>query len=147
MNLKICFFSVVMMCAAGAFAQGAAPAAPAPTAAPATAKVSFVEPKDGATVGTPFHVKLGLEGMKVCVANKETTDQKCGHHHILVDGKPVAAGQVIPNDSTHLHYGKEQTEADLTLAPGKHTLVLQFADFAHRSFGEKMSAQITVTVK
>jgi hypothetical protein len=40
-----------------------------------------------------------------------------------------------------------QTETDVTLTPGKHTLTLQFADFAHKSYGEKWSQTIEVEVK
>ena len=42
------------------------------------------------------------------------------------------AGTEIPFDETHLHFGKGQTEAALTLAPGKHKLTLQFANALHK---------------
>jgi hypothetical protein len=116
-------------------------------AAEPSAKVFFIEPKDKAVVPLTFKVKMGLTGMKICPANQETADKTCGHHHILIDGKSIAEGQPIANDPTHMHFGKGQTEADVTLTPGNHTLTLQFADFAHRSFGEKLSATINLTVK
>ncbi len=46
--------------------------------------------------------------------------------------QPPQAGAEIPFDETHLHYGKGQTEASVTLAPGKHTLTLQFANALHK---------------
>ena len=107
----------------------------------------FMEPADKANVGTTLKVKMGLSGMKICPANLETADKTCGHHHLIIDGTSVAEGQPISNDATHMHFGKGQTEADLTLTPGPHTLTLQFADFAHRSFGEKLSTSINVIVK
>jgi len=110
------------------------------------AKVFFIEPSDKATVGKAVKVKMGIAGMKICPANQETPDKTCGHHHLIIDGKAVPEGQAIPNDPTHVHFGKGQTEYDLTLTPGSHTLTLQFADFAHRSFGEKLSNTITVNV-
>ncbi len=110
-------------------------------------KVFFIEPKDNAVVATTFKVKMGVKGVKVCEANKETKNKKCGHHHILIDQKPIAAGQVVPKDENHVHFGQKQTETELTLKPGKHTLTLQFADFAHLSYGEKLSSTITVEVK
>ena len=113
----------------------------------AEAKVYFVEPKDGAVVAPTFKVKMGLKGMKLCEATKETKNKKCGHHHLLIDGQPVAAGQVVPKDDNHVHFGKMQTETELTLKPGKHTLTLQFADFAHLSYGEKLSSTINIEVK
>ena len=108
-------------------------------------KVMIIEPKDGATVATKFKVKFGIEGMRVESAGKVTPGS--GHHHLIVDGTPVAKGQVVPNDATHMHYGKGQTETDLTLKPGAHTLTLQFADGAHMSYGEMMSQTIHITVK
>jgi hypothetical protein len=113
----------------------------------AKVRVFFIEPKDGAKVSKTFKVKMGVEGMKVCPAGKETTDKACGHHHIIVDGAFLPEGTPIPNDASHLHYGKGQTETELTLTPGPHTLTMQFADFAHRSYGEKLSATIHITVK
>lgn len=110
-------------------------------------KVFFISPKDGAVVSSPLKIKMGTKGVKVCEANIETKDKKCGHHHLLIDQAAIPAGQVVPKDDNHLHYGKKQKEAEVTLAPGKHTLTLQFADFAHLSYGEDYSATITVEVK
>lgn len=110
-------------------------------------QVFFISPKNNATVKSPFKIKMGVKGMEVCEANKPTENKRCGHHHLLVDGAFVPEGQAVPKDETHIHYGKMQKETELTLAPGKHTLTLQFADFAHISYGEKMSSTITVTVK
>jgi hypothetical protein len=113
----------------------------------AAVKVYFVSPKNNATVKSPFKIKMGVKGMQVCEANKPTENKRCGHHHLLVDRSFIAEGQPIPKDETHIHYGQMQTEAELTLSPGKHTLTLQFADYAHISFGEKLSSTITITVK
>lgn len=110
-------------------------------------QVFFVSPKDGATVTSPLKIKMGVKGVEVCEANKPTENKRCGHHHLLVDGAFIPEGQVVPKDETHIHYGKMQTEAEITLTPGQHTLTLQFADYAHISFGEKLSATIKVTVK
>ena len=110
-------------------------------------KVFFIEPKNNAIVSSTFKVKMGLKGMIVCEANIETKEKKCGHHHIIVDGKAVTAGQPVAKDETHIHYGKKQIETELTLSPGKHSLTLQFADYSHLSFGEKFSDTITVEVK
>lgn len=56
-------------------------------------------------------------------------------------------GDAIPFDDTHLHFGKGQEAADVQLAPGKHTLTVQFADALHRSYGEAWRSTITVNVK
>jgi hypothetical protein len=110
-----------------------------------SAHVHFAEPKDGATVTSPVHVKFAVDGMKVEPAG--TMTEGTGHHHLIIDGAPVPKGTVVPADDTHIHYGKGQTEADVKLPPGDHTLTMQFADGAHRSYGPDMSSTIKVHVK
>lgn len=111
---------------------------------PDGAKVMFVAPADGATVKGPVKVQMGVEGMTVKPAG--TMEANTGHHHIIVDGKGIDQGTVVPANETHIHFGKGQTETELKLAPGKHTLTLQFADGAHQSYGPKLSTTITITV-
>ncbi len=108
-------------------------------------KVMITEPKDGASVKTKFKVKFAVEGMKVAEAGNSTPGT--GHHHLIVDGAAIPKGQAIPTDAKHFHFEKGQSETELRLAPGKHTLTLQFADGAHLSYGEMMSQTIHVTVK
>ncbi|QCP48657.1 DUF4399 domain-containing protein [Trinickia violacea] len=117
----------------------------ASAAARADSRVFFVAPKDGATVTSPVHIVFGVEGMTVAPAG--TITEGTGHHHLIIDGGPVPQGTVVPADETHIHYGKGQTETDVTLPPGDHTLTMQFADGAHRSYGPQMSQTITVHVK
>ena len=70
-----------------------------------------------------------------------------GHHHLLIDAGPMQKGLVIPVNEKSLHFGKAQTEADVKLPPGDHTLTLQFGDGAHQSFGPEMSQTIKIHVK
>ena len=114
---------------------------------PPAKKVAFVEPADGAKVKSPLKVKFGVEGMTVTPAGQELKDKTHGHHHLIIDGKPIPTGQAVPADETHIHYGKGQTEAEIELKPGKHTLTMQFADGSHLSYGPTMSSTITVEVE
>jgi hypothetical protein len=124
-------------------ASGAIPDLPA---VPEGSKVYFKNLKDGASVTSPIKIEMGLDVMKIDTAGPVVVNS--GHHHLLVDaGDSVATGMVTPKDSTHIHFGKGQTETELPLTPGKHKLTLQFADGLHRSYGGKMAATITVTVK
>lgn len=107
--------------------------------------VSFAEPKNGAIVGTEFKVVMDVSGMQLKPAGEMAAGT--GHHHLLIDTASIPAGEVIPADDKHLHFGKGQTETMVKLPPGKHTLMLQFADGAHKSYGPGMSAKIEVTVK
>jgi hypothetical protein len=120
-------------------------------AVPAGAKISFVAPDAGATIegraeeGTvEVALKMGADGIAVKPAGE--IEVGSGHHHIIIDQPGVPRGQVVPKDASHVHFGKGQTETTLALAPGKHTLTLQFADGAHRSYGEALRASIEVTV-
>jgi hypothetical protein len=113
---------------------------------PAGAKVFFKNLKTGATVKSPFKVEFGVEGMMLDTAG--AIKPGSGHHHLLVDaGDSTPIGMVVAKDSTHLHFGKAQKETTLTLAPGEHTLTLQYADGIHRSYGSKLAASIKVKVK
>lgn len=113
----------------------------------AKASVDFANLKDGDTVKSPFKVKMAVTGYKIRKAGEDTKDQTTGHHHILVDQGPVAKGQAIANDETHLHFGKGQTETEVTLKPGEHTLTLQLADGAHLSYGPELSKTVKIIVK
>lgn len=109
------------------------------------ASVSFIEPLDGATVGKTFSVRFAVDGMEVKPAGELSAAS--GHHHLIIDGRPVAGGEVVPFDDHHIHFGNGQVDATVSLAPGIHRLTLQFANGAHQSFGVAMSNTITVHVK
>ncbi len=125
---------------------GTAAEMPAMEAIPADAKVFFVSPADGAEVSSPFKVEMGVEKMSVDTANGKIKPAS-GHHHILIGLDSVAAGTVVPKDSTHLHFGNAQTSTEIKLNPGTYKLTLQFADALHRSYGSKLTKSITVKVK
>jgi hypothetical protein len=131
-----------------AFAQTAATPGPARPKAPHGAKVFITSPKNGATVGQDVHVTFAVMG-SIKVAPSTDTTANTGHHHLLIDQKelpPLAAP--IPNDATHKHYGKGQTEDTIHLEPGDHTLQLDFADATHMQFSPLLvSKKITIHVK
>ena len=112
---------------------------------PKEAKVFFVEPTADSTVTSPVKVVMGVEGMSVKKAGELEKDT--GHHHIIINKGHITKGSVVPADAHHIHYGGGQTEAELELPKGKHTLTLQFADGLHRSYGEQLSASIHITVQ
>jgi hypothetical protein len=113
---------------------------------PAGAKVFFKNLKKGETVKSPFKVEMGVEGMKLDTAGPIVSGS--GHHHLFIDAEDsLAKGTVVPKDSTHLHFGKGQSEVKLTLPPGNHKLTLQYADGIHRSYGSQLSATIEIKVK
>lgn len=117
------------------------------SASPGTAaRVRFVDLADGASVSSPLTVKMAAENFTVEPAGEVKAGH--GHLHIVVDGDCIAAGQVIPKDEQHLHYGQGQVETTLELAAGSHTLCLQAADGAHVALpGDGLTQKIGVTVQ
>jgi hypothetical protein len=124
-----------------------APAAvPELPAVPEGAKVHFKNLKNGASVTSPVKVEMGVDNMKVDTAGPVVAAS--GHYHIFIDAEDsLSSGTMVPKDSTHLHYGKGQTEAEVKLTPGAHKLTLQFADGLHRSYGGKLATTVSVHVK
>ncbi len=107
--------------------------------------VSFVEPADGATVSSPFKVKFAVAGMEIKPAGDMAANT--GHHHLLINAESVKAGEPVPADEHHLHFGKGQTETEVKLAPGSYTLTMQFANGLHQSYGPELAKSIKITVK
>jgi hypothetical protein len=93
------------------------------------AEVYFISPVDGATVKNPVIVIFGLKNMGVAPAGVQT--ENTGHHHLIVDAELPALDQPVPSDDHHLHFGKGQTETELVLSPGPHTLQLVLGDYSH----------------
>jgi hypothetical protein len=102
------------------------------TPAPPGAKAYIVTPADGAKVSGPVTVRFGLKGMGIAPAG--VTAENTGHHHLLIDTPlpsdmslplPVVEGKVV-------HFGKGQTETEVNLPPGPHTLQLVLGDATHR---------------
>lgn len=100
-----------------------------PSKSPPGAQVYFVNLNDGATVPTKFVVHFGLRNMGVAPAGSDR--ENAGHHHLLIDTDLPPLREPIPNDFNHLHFGAGQTEAEVTLPPGEHTLQLLLGDKDH----------------
>lgn len=109
------------------------------------AVVYFIQPLDGQTVKNPITVKFGLKDMGIAPAGVEKAGT--GHHHLIIDAPLPPMNENIINDSNHLHFGGGQTEATITLAPGKHTLQLLLADQNHLPHNPPVfSKSITIIV-
>jgi hypothetical protein len=100
-----------------------------PTRSPPGAEVYFVDLKDGATIPAKSTIYFGLRNMGVAPAGSDR--ENSGHHHLLIDTDLPPLDQPIPSDFNHLHFGTGQTEAEITLRPGEHTLQLLMGDKDH----------------
>jgi hypothetical protein len=112
---------------------------------PPDARVYLIWPQDGQVVDKKFWVRMGLSGAGIAPAGIEYPNT--GHHHMLIDVDLPPMTEAIPNDKNHLHFGAGQTEVQLELPPGKHTLQLLLGDTAHVPHNPPlMSKKITITV-
>jgi hypothetical protein len=116
-----------------------------PTPSPEGAAVYFVGLNDGATLPTKMTIHFGLHDMGVAPAGLDRANS--GHHHLLIDTELPPLDRPIPNDFNHLHFGAGQTETEITLKPGTHTLQLLLGDKDHVPHSPPlMSPRIRVTV-
>src|SRR4029078_11566350 len=118
---------VVALCGVVAVAQTKLTGGPSPS--PAGAEVYFIDLKDGATVPGNLKIYFGLRNMGVAPAGSDK--ENSGHHHLLIDTELPPLDQPIPSDFNDLHFGAGQTETEVTLTPGDHTLQLLLGDRNH----------------
>jgi hypothetical protein len=117
-----------------------------PTHSPGGAELYFVDLKDGATIPTRVVIRFGLRGMGIAPAAEDR--ENTGHHHLLIDAELPSLDQPILNDANHLHFDAGETEAEITLAPGTHTLQLLLGDKDHIAHNPPvMSLRIRVVAR
>ena len=111
------------------------------------ASLYFITPQDGDVVSGEFTIQFGLRGMGVAPAGVEK--DKTGHHHLLIDMETLPPMDApLPKTDQVRHFGGGQTETNLSLPPGKHTLQLVLGDYAHTPHeAPVISKKITITVK
>jgi hypothetical protein len=131
--------------AASGVALGQTKATGGPTPSPAGAAVYFIDLKDGATIAPKTTIHFGLRGMGIAPAGSDKANS--GHHHLLIDADLPPLDEPIPSDPNHMHFGAGQTEVDLELSPGPHTLQLLLGDKNHIPHSPPvMSERLHVTV-
>jgi hypothetical protein len=116
---------------------------------PATARLYILSPRNGDVITGPVRIVMGLSGLGVAPAGVDKPNT--GHHHILLDA-PAPTGEALnapmPATDTLKHFGGGQTETNLTLAPGKHTIQLILGDQNHIPHNPPLVSEvITITVK
>lgn len=113
--------------------------------APTGAKLSFIDLQNNARIPGKATIRFAISGMEIAPAG--TARRNTGHHHLLIDTELPPLGQPIPSDFNHLHFGGGQSEAEILLSPGRHTLQLLFADHDHIPHDPPvLSEKITVEV-
>ena len=107
--------------------------------------VCFKNVKDGDVLSSPINLEFGVEGFEL--APSRFIGERVGHHHLLVNRDSIIKGVVIPRDVNYIDFGNSETQGTIELEAGSYLLTLQFADGTHRSFGEKRSESVEITVK
>ncbi len=110
-------------------------------------RVYFISPSDGTTTTNPVKIKFGAAGINIVPAGVEMPNS--GHHHLLINVDELPNLKLpIPADSNHLHFGNGQTETEINLPPGKHTLQLLLGNYLHVPHSEPLiSDRIEITVR
>lgn len=132
-------------------AESSVPATPAtPTvqrlAAPHDAYVYIGWPNDGEVIRSS-RVKVWFGARNFGVAPAGTDVPNTGHHHLLIDTALPTMDEPIPSDKHHVHFGRGQTETQLDLPPGTHTLQLLMGDARHIPHDPPvLSKRITIRV-
>lgn len=116
------------------------------TPSPPGVELYFISPQEGATLASPVTVRFGLKGMGIAPAG--IAMENTGHHHLLIDTALPPLDRPVPADAQHVHFGKGQTEAVVTLAPGTHRLQLLLGDHLHLPHDPPVVSKIvTITVR
>ncbi len=114
--------------------------------APDGADAYIQSPATGAVVTSPFTVRFGLRGAGVAPAGVQLPNT--GHHHLLIDVTEMPSFDLpLPATDNVRHYGAGQTETELDLAPGEHTLQLVLGNWLHTPHEPPVTSTIvTITV-
>ena len=99
------------------------------TPSPSNASVYFISPVDEELISGKVKVRFGLENFGVAPAGIQI--ENTGHHHLIIDADLPSLNLPIPADDNYVHFGKGQTEVELELSKGTHTLQLLLGDFRH----------------
>jgi len=111
------------------------------------ASVRIVEPLDGTEVSSP--VRLRFEARRIPVAPVGINKHRAGHFILLIDhAHPDSEWEhVIAMDAQHLHFVEGESEAEIELPPGQHTLQVLLADEEHVAWDAQLvSDRIRIVV-
>jgi hypothetical protein len=146
---KSCALLVVGL-VGGLSAIAAAQAAKPASKAAAKPRVFFIEPKNGATVSSPVHMKFGSSGIEIgAVPPGDPTTARPGiaHYHVGIDQNCLPPGKnIVKGTPSWVHFGDGKDEFESQLTAGKHKLALQLGDDLHNTLPGTCQV-ITVNVK
>jgi hypothetical protein len=131
---------LTLLLAAACGAQGDRPSATPPSTAVSNrpsspAKISILSPRNGQTMHSHnLRVRLSLKKAHIVKPTTSHIDPHRGHIHVLLDGNIVS-----------MNYGFEDTIHKL--APGTHTLRVEFVASDHLPFDPRVFQEVAFEVK
>jgi hypothetical protein len=72
--------------------------------------------------------------------------ENAGHYAVGIDAEPLPQGAAIKKGSGYQAYEKGESEVQVGLKPGEHTLTLQLVDARNRSYGPEWAQTIKIKV-
>ena len=113
------------------------------------AAVYVIHPLDGQVLDAKkaIEVSFGLRGMGVAPAG--VVVEKTGHHHLLIDQQELPdLTMPLPASPQVIHFGGGQTQTEIRLARGSHTLQLVLGNQYHIPHNPPLiSKKITIIVE
>src|SRR5262249_48676414 len=100
-------------------------------------RVFFVEPKSGAAVTSPVHMKFGSSGIEIAPVPQgdvKTARPGIAHYHVGIDQDCLPPGKtIVKGTPSWVDFGDGKSEFETQLTPGKHKLALQLGDDLHNT--------------
>lgn len=113
------------------------------------ALVYIIQPLDGQVLDAkrPIEVRFGLRGMGVAPAG--VIVEKTGHHHLLIDQQRLPnLTKPLPASAEIIHFGGGQTQTEIQLEAGRHSLQLVLGNQYHIPHSPPVvSKKITILVE
>ena len=115
--------------------------------ADADAEVFILSPTHNQIVSSPLKVVFGASN--VTIASAGDNQPNSGHHHLLINITDLPdLSMPLPATEQIIHFGKGQTETEIELPPGTHTLQLLLGNYLHIPHQKPLiSDRITVVVE
>lgn len=111
------------------------------------AEVYILSPKHNQIVSSPVKVVFGASNVNIVAAGDNQPNS--GHHHLLVDLTELPdLSMPLPATEQIIHFGNAQSDTEIELAPGTHTLQLLLGDYLHIPHQKPLiSEKITIIVE
>jgi hypothetical protein len=145
MNSRILLCAFLIYFSSGLLLAGEGQPGSHRSESPDGAAVGFANMADGDVLPPRFLVEFSITGMGIAPAGVEIDNT--GHHHLLIDVAELPdLNQPLPASDNIRHFGKGQSQTELQLPEGQHSLQLLLADHAHIAHNPPVMSDVIVIV-